>query len=58
VEINLKTCTPSPAAIGRAVEQILDSPDYANRANLIAASCAQLNALQSIEQTLESMATG
>ena len=55
VGLNLKTGTPTPAAIAAAVDRVLAEPAYRERAQSLAAAIRRQNALASIEGELEQL---
>lgn len=55
VGLNLKTGTPTPAAIAAAVDRVLAEPAYRERAQSLAAAIRRQNALTSIEGELEQL---
>jgi UDP:flavonoid glycosyltransferase YjiC (YdhE family) len=55
VGLNLKSGTPTVAAIARAVEQVLAEPAYRTRARTLATAIRSHDTLQEIERELEQL---
>jgi UDP:flavonoid glycosyltransferase YjiC (YdhE family) len=54
--INLKTATPKPEEVRKAVFELLHEPRYRERARVLAAEYAQYDAVPLAVETIESIA--